>query len=70
MRKTPKVFTITDLKREVSTVFDALGDGGGPVIITRDGRKAGVLMSVGDHDRLIEKCALDAEGRNWGAQDE
>lgn len=66
MDKTQAVVTISDLKTRVSAVFDALGDGGAPVIITRDGRKAAVLISVADYDRLAGK-SLDVDAREHQA---
>jgi len=51
-----QVEPVTQLQRNYQPIFEKLANG--PVVLSRAGRAAAVLMSVEDYDRQAERLAL------------
>lgn len=46
------IIPIGEFKAQASRLLKRLGDGSGPLIVTQNGRPAGVIRSPADYDRL------------------
>ena len=58
------IVPIAEFKAGISKWFKSIQKGGHPLIITQNGKPAGVLLSPRDYDELIYKNAfLDSVGR-------
>jgi len=58
------IVPIAEFKRSISKWFRGLRNTGHPLIITQNGRPAGVLLSPNDYDELVyRKSFLDSVGR-------
>jgi antitoxin YefM len=58
------IIPIADLKTNISQWFRKLRETGRPLIITQNGKPAGVLLSPEDYDELVyRKAFLDSVGR-------
>ena len=61
---TNDIVPIAEFKAGISRWFKSLKNTGQPVIITQNGKPAGVLLSPEDYDELVYKKAfLDSIGR-------
>ena len=61
---TRDIVPIAEFKRSISKWFRGLKSAGHPLIITQNGRPAGVLLSPHDYDELVyRKSFLDSVGR-------
>lgn len=61
---TNDIVPIAEFKTGISKWFKNLKATGHPLIITQNGRPAGVLLSPGDYDELVyQKSFLDSIGR-------
>jgi len=61
---TNDIVPIAEFKAGISRWFKSLKSTGQPVIITQNGKPAGVLLSPGDYDDLVyKKSFLDSIGR-------
>jgi antitoxin YefM len=61
---TNDIVPIAEFKTGISKWFKSLKGTGHPVIITQNGKPAGVLLSPGDYDELVyKKSFLDSIGR-------
>ena len=49
------ILPISDFKVQSGKILRRLKKGGRPVVITRHGRPAGVLISLAEYDRLTER---------------
>ncbi|MBN2107066.1 MAG: type II toxin-antitoxin system Phd/YefM family antitoxin [Deltaproteobacteria bacterium] len=60
---TNDIVPIAEFKTGISKWFKSLKDTGHPLIITQNGKPAGVLLSPGDYDELVyKKSFLDSIG--------
>ena len=58
---TNDIVPIAEFKTGISKWFKSLKDTGHPLIITQNGKPAGVLLSPGDYDDLVyKKSFLDS----------
>jgi len=58
------IVPIAEFKASISKWFKSLRNTGYPLIITQNGKPAGVLMSPADYDELVyRKTFLDSVGR-------
>ncbi len=58
------IVPIAEFKTSISTWFNNLKNTGHPLIITQNGKPAGVLLSPQDYDELVyRKSFLDSVGR-------
>ncbi len=58
------IVPIAEFKTSISKWFKSLQSTGHPVIITQNGKPAGVLLSPEDYDELVyRKAFLDSVGR-------
>jgi antitoxin YefM len=58
------IVPIAEFKTSISKWFSNLQNSGHPLIITQNGKPAGVLLSPQDYDELIyQKSFLDSVGR-------
>jgi prevent-host-death family protein len=58
------IVPIAEFKTGISKWFRSLKAAGHPLIITQNGKPAGVLLSPGDYDELVyKKSFLDSIGR-------
>ena len=58
------IIPIAELKASISKCLKALRNTGHPLIITQNGKPAGVLLSPNDYDELVyRKSFLDSVGR-------
>jgi antitoxin YefM len=58
------IVPIAEFKTGISKWFKSLKISGHPLIITQNGKPAGVLLSPGDYDELVyKKSFLDSVGR-------
>jgi antitoxin YefM len=58
------IVPIAEFKTGISKWFKSLKVSGHPLIITQNGKPAGVLLSPGDYDELVyKKSFLDSVGR-------
>ena len=46
------IVPVGEFKAQISRMLKRLEDGGGPLVITRDGRAAGVVLAPAEYDRL------------------
>ncbi|MBI4743836.1 MAG: type II toxin-antitoxin system Phd/YefM family antitoxin [Actinobacteria bacterium] len=61
---TRDIVPIAEFKRSISKWFKGLKNTGHPLIITQNGKPAGVLLSPSDYDELVyRKSFLDSVGR-------
>jgi len=61
---TNDIVPIAEFKTSISKWFKSLKATGHPLIITQNGKPAGVLLSPGDYDALVyKKSFLDSVGR-------
>ena len=61
---TNDIVPIAEFKTSISKWFKSLHNTGHPVIITQNGKPAGVLLSPNDYDELVyRKSFLDSVGR-------
>jgi len=61
---TNDIVPIAEFKKSISKWFKSLQDAGHPLIITQNGKPAGVLLSPNDYDELVyRKSFLDSVGR-------
>jgi antitoxin YefM len=61
---TRDIVPIAEFKRSISKWFKGLKNAGHPLIITQNGKPAGVLLSPHDYDELVyRKSFLDSVGR-------
>ncbi len=61
---TRDIVPIAEFKRSISKWFKGLKNAGHPLIITQNGKPAGVLLSPSDYDELVyRKSFLDSVGR-------
>ncbi|OFY13079.1 MAG: prevent-host-death protein, partial [Bacteroidetes bacterium GWF2_39_10] len=61
---TNDIVPIAEFKTSISKWFKSLQNTGHPVIITQNGKPAGVLLSPNDYDELVyRKSFLDSVGR-------
>jgi antitoxin YefM len=61
---TNDIVPIAEFKAGISKWFKSLKATGHPLIITQNGKPAGVLLSPGDYDALVyEKSFLDSVGK-------
>ncbi len=61
---TNDIVPIAEFKTSISKWFKSLQHTGHPVIITQNGKPAGVLLSPNDYDELVyRKSFLDSVGR-------
>ena len=61
---TNDIVPIADFKASISQWFKKLRNTGRPLIITQNGKPAGVLLSPQDYDELVyRKSFLDSVGR-------
>jgi len=66
---TNDIVPIAEFKTSISKWFKSLQNTGHPLIITQNGKPAGVLLSPNDYDELVyRKSFLDSVGRGiWDA---
>ena len=58
------IIPIAEFKASISQWFKSLRNTGHPLIITQNGKPAGVLLSPNDYDELVyRKSFLDSVGR-------
>jgi prevent-host-death family protein len=58
------IVPIAEFKAGISKWFKSIQNAGHPLIITQNGRPAGVLLSPSDYDELVyKKSFLDSIGR-------
>jgi antitoxin YefM len=58
------IVPIAEFKAGISKWFKSIQKAGHPLIITQNGKPAGVLLSPGDYDELVYKKAfLDSVGK-------
>jgi antitoxin YefM len=58
------IVPIAEFKAGISKWFKSIQNAGHPLIITQNGKPAGVLLSPGDYDELVyKKSFLDSVGR-------
>ncbi len=58
------IVPIAEFKTSISKWFKSLKNTGHPLIITQNGKPAGVLLSPSDYDELVyKKSLLDSIGR-------
>ena len=58
------IVPIAEFKTSISKWFKSLQNAGHPLIITQNGKPAGVLLSPSDYDELVyRKSFLDSIGR-------
>ena len=58
------IVPIAEFKAGISKWFKSIQKGGHPLIITQNGKPAGVLLSPADYDELVYKKAfLDSVGK-------
>ncbi|MHB8709747.1 MAG: type II toxin-antitoxin system Phd/YefM family antitoxin [Desulfuromonadales bacterium] len=61
---TNDIIPIAEFKTGISKWFKSLQKSGHPLIITQNGKPAGVLLSPEDYDELVyQKAFLDSVGR-------
>jgi antitoxin YefM len=61
---TNDIVPIAEFKTSISKWFKSLQNAGHPLIITQNGKPAGVLLSPSDYDELVyRKSFLDSVGR-------
>ncbi len=61
---TNDIVPIAEFKTGISKWFKSLKVTGHPLVITQNGKPAGVLLSPGDYDELVyKKSFLDSVGR-------
>ncbi len=61
---TNDIVPIAEFKTSISKWFKSLKATGHPLIITQNGKPAGVLLSPGDYDALVyKKSFLDSVGK-------
>ncbi len=61
---TNDIVPIAEFKTSISKWFKGLQNAGHPVIITQNGKPAGVLLSPADYDELVyRKSFLDSVGK-------
>ena len=61
---TNDIVPIAEFKTSISKWFKSLQNTGHPVIITQNGKPAGVLLSPNDYDELVyRKSFLDSVGK-------
>ena len=61
---TNDIVPIAEFKTSISKWFKSLHNTGHPVIITQNGKPAGVLLSPNDYDELVyRKSFLDSVGK-------
>ncbi|MCZ7557919.1 MAG: type II toxin-antitoxin system Phd/YefM family antitoxin [Bacteroidia bacterium] len=61
---TNDIVPIAEFKTNISKWFKSLQTTGHPVVITQNGKPAGVLLSTNDYDELVyRKDFLDSVGR-------
>ena len=51
MTRIPKIVSVRDLRRNTAAVLDRLRSSGQPLLITRRGRSAAVMLGVSAYDR-------------------
>jgi prevent-host-death family protein len=67
---TNDIVPIAEFKTGISKWFRSLKATGHPLIITQNGKPAGVLLSPGDYDELVyKKSFLDSIGRGLADAD-
>lgn len=54
MISTKNILPVTTVKRNLMKLLKKLENDGEPVVITKDGRAAGLLISPEDYDGLVE----------------
>ena len=52
------IVPVGDFKAQISRLLKRVGEGAGPVVITQNGRAAGVLLSPAEYDRLSDRERL------------
>jgi antitoxin YefM len=58
------IVPIAEFKASISKWFKSIQNAGHPLIITQNGKPAGVLLSPSDYDELVyKKSFLDSVGR-------
>lgn len=56
---TPKnIIPVTTAKRELMKLLKKVQEGGDPLVITREGRAAGILMGSDEYESLIETLEI------------
>jgi len=56
---TPKnIIPVTTAKRELMRLLKKIQGGGDPLVITRDGKAAGILMSADEYESLTETLEI------------
>lgn len=61
---TNDIIPIAEFKTGIAKCFKRLQKSGHPLIITQNGKPAGVLLSPGDYDELVYRSSfLDSVGR-------
>lgn len=64
------IVPIAEFKAGISKWFKSLQNAGHPLIITQNGKPAGVLLSPSDYDELVyKKSFLDSVGRGMANAD-
>ena len=64
------IVPIAEFKTSISKWFKSLKQEGHPLIITQNGKPAGVLLSPDDYDELVyKKSFLDSVGRGMSDAD-
>lgn len=58
MITTKNIIPVTTVKRDLMKVLKRLGEEGDPVVITKDGKAAAVLMSSEEYESLIETLEI------------
>lgn len=71
LQVTEDILAVSDFKTHASKILNTINENGRPVIITQNGKPAGVLISPEEFDRYRERedfVAAVAEGRQDAAE--
>ena len=60
VRLAEDVIPVSDFKARAADLLHRLAENGQPIVITQNGKVAGVVLSAGDYDRLTERARVVA----------
>lgn len=57
------IIPVTAAKRELMKLLKKVQEGGDPLVITKDGKAAGILMSTDEYESLIETLEILSDSK-------
>ena len=54
MNITKNILPVTTVKKKLMSLLSEIQDGNEPIVITKDGLAAGVLLSAADYENMVE----------------